>query len=253
MSKMYPELENTDYATNEVVGIENTKEMKRIEELAIQQSYPNETLIKLSSENCKLRANEIKSKIKTLELLCTHYRKLRKRWARAGTVIRVFGTGVGSVLTIGSAVVAVVVSSGIAVPVIIPIVVGSIGAIETSISEICAFTLIKQKVRKYREKEEILNKYINRLHHFYCKATSDGKISDEELKEFTQILDDYANEFKAFNVAHDKTDFYQLKNIEKLKKKGYDEAVDESKKEILEKYKEEARLEIKKDISKLYH
>ena len=150
------------------------------------------------------RSEIIKSKVKELEDLAKHYEKVRRKWSKALTIIRVLGTGVGSVLAVGATIAASIASSGIAIPILIPAIVGGVGVIETSISEITALTLMKSKIKKYRMKKDIIEKYTNRLYHFYHLAIEDSKITPQEMEEFYKITDDYKKESNEFITEHER-------------------------------------------------
>ena len=80
----------------------------------------------LSEQRCDI----IKAKVKYLEERLEHYTKIRKKWSKASTVLRIIGTGIGTVLTIGASVTAAITTGGIVLPIIIPAIVGGIGSIQ---------------------------------------------------------------------------------------------------------------------------
>lgn len=153
----------------------------------IENHESKELLDKISNQRSIL----IKSKVEELQKILLHYEKLRSKWNKASTILRVLGTGFGSILAIGGSVTAAVSSAGFILPLVIPAAIAAIGAVQTSTSEIVALTYIKKKINKYYEKCELLNKYINRLYHFYHKAIEDEKITIIEMEEYFKILDEY--------------------------------------------------------------
>ena len=166
-------------------------------------------LDKISHTRCTV----IKSKVKELELLSSHYEKVRRKWSKALTTIGVIGTGIGSLSAVSGTIAATAGTSGIAIPVIIPAVVAGVGAVQTSPSEITAFVFIKKRVKKYHEKKDLIDKYINRLYHFYHLAIEDSKITPAEMEEYNNILDDYRKESEHILTQEEKEEELDLTTL----------------------------------------
>ena len=203
----------------------------------IESEKHSELLTKLSNQ----RGYIIQAEVKKLEDLVKHYEKVRRKWSKAQTVIRILGTGLGSVLAVGGTVLATVASSGIAVPIIIPAAIGGFGAVQTGISELTTNTLIKTKVKKYSNKIHVIEKYVNRLYHFYHLAIQDAEITVEEMAEYYKILDEYKNEMNGVIAKHEKEEEFDLNAI---KMEALNEAKKEAVGDLKKKFKEEAKAKL---------
>ena len=169
--------------------------------------------VQFETKECQLRANEILLKTRELELKSEGYKKSIKKCKKASVILRSPGTGLGSILAVGAGITATLGTSGIALPVVIPAVIGGIGTIQASLSEIFAHTLIKNKTNRLREKQAIVDKYTNRLYHFYLKACEDKRISEEEMSEFNKIILEYVSEFKNLTSSQEEKEKSEMNEI----------------------------------------
>jgi hypothetical protein len=150
----------------------------------------------VSSQLSKARANEILNKRKDFEKALLHYRKLRKKWKKANTILHGLGIGVGSTLAIAGAVTGAMLSAGTALPVLVPVLLAGAGTVEGVISNTIAFTFMKRKIHRLKDKYDLVNIYTNRLYHLYQMSIEDAKITVEEMEEFRSIVRDYGSEIR---------------------------------------------------------
>lgn len=183
-------------------------EEKKTENIYPSLDHTDENLLidKISTQ----RANIITQKVESLEKELTHYKKLKKRWSKISSKIRIFGTTIGSVLTIGGCIIAGIATQGIAIPFVIPIILSSVGTVQIMSSEVTAFTFVKNKKNKYQEKCDLYNKIINRLYHFYHIALEDKKVCVEEMNEFYKIIDQFEADVNQQNIKHE-SEFDKIK------------------------------------------
>ena len=191
----------------------------------------------------KSRAIEIINKQKELDKDLKHYKKLRDKWKKANSVIKVLGIGIGSTLAVGGVVVGGIMSSGIVIPILIPTIIGGVGVIETTISTCVAATYIKKKINKFNLKYDLINTYLNRLYHLYHRSIEDGKITLEEMDEFNKLITKYETEMIKFNS----NDAYEIP-LQKLLDKADKEARSEYTVELINKMKDEKKKELEKNF-----
>ena len=215
---IYPQLKECDSSctVDQMSSTECKKDnpISKIEEKLHQFELQREQeKVQFETKECQLRANEILLKTRELELKSEGYKKSIKKCKKASVILRSLGTGLGSILAVGAGITATLGTSGIALPVVIPAVIGGIGTIQASLSEIFAHTLIKNKTSRLREKQAIVDKYTNRLYHFYLKASEDKKISEEEMSEFNKIILEYMTEFKNLTSSQSEKEKQELSDI----------------------------------------
>ena len=241
-----------DYNKNLVALLEIVflKDFKRMETSGAMPSlYPslpteNDATLKLMDKLSQQRCEIIKKQVQELEEKAKHYEKLRKKWSKALTGIRIIGTGFGSLITFAGAAIAIVTSSGTLIPLIVPSVIASAGAIQTASSEIAALTFIKNRIKKYREKVKLIDKFVNRLYHFYLRAIEDAKITPSEMEEFYKIIDAFKSETEKSNdeneIAFDLNTIRQAANAEAKK---------EAATEVMEKMKQKEKARLLSSVS----
>ena len=223
MSKIYPELAKSSLIQEAIENAEKyadtacTPDKQLINQFANRlaqiETEKQAEKIQFETKECERRANEILLKTRELELKSEGYKKSIKKCKKASVILRSLGTGLGSILAVGAGITATLGTSGIALPVVIPAVIGGIGTVQASLSEIFAHTLIKNKTNRLREKQAIVDKYTNRLYHFYLKASEDKRISEEEMSEFNKIILEYMTEFKKLTSSQEEKEKSEMNEI----------------------------------------
>ena len=186
----------------------------------------------------KIRSEIIINKCKELEKQTLHYNKLRSRWNKISSTLRISGVIIGGTLTISAAIISSL--SIVSIPIVIPITVGIIGSIQTTSSELLAFTYVKRKIKEYDNKLEKLNKFINRLWLFYHKSSNDKNITLDELDQFYKIIDEV--ESNKHNKVEDIKDSF---NMDLIRSEAIKQAESESRIELINKLKEEKKKKLK--------
>lgn len=178
-----------------------------------------------TSESRKLfmidKINQMKEQLK-------HYEKIRDRWTKVDSTIRITGLSLSFI----SAVTATILSTGTFVPLVIAPIAGGVlagtAAFKTALTEIITISVTSKKKKIFRERCNIINDYINKLH-FYMEACKEDRIITViELDGFNKLLKDYENdinhirsksneEFKPNTLLNKK----DIKKIEKEVKKEY--------------------------------
>ena len=182
------------------------------------------------------RAKSIKEKVDDLQRVLQRYKKLRKRWKSARNIVTGVGITIGVSCGVGALVTGSLLTSGIAIPILVPTIIGGIAVAESAISGSICLTLIKRRIHKFNEKAKIVSIYANRLYHFYHKAVDDKAISLEEMEEFKQILTEYEQEMNKISGEKDGS-----LSIDKIRHQAALEVQKERETELLAKFKEEAR------------
>ncbi len=188
----------------------------------------------------KARANEILNKRKDFEKALLHYRKIRKKWKKANTILHGLGIGVGSTLAIAGAVTGAMLSAGTALPVLVPVLLAGAGTVEGVISNTIAFTFMKRKIHRLKDKYDLVNIYTNRLYHLYQMSIEDAKITVEEMEEFRNIVCEYEREMGKLEQKLGTEDVH----LDKLKHQAAVEARKEMEQELLAKLKEDKKKEL---------
>ncbi len=186
---------------------------------------------------CKLsksRAMEIKNKVNELKHKLKHYKKCRNRWKKANRIIHGLGVGVGLAVGGTAAAVGIVGTSGVLIPIAVPITLASVGAIETVITESVAFALIKRKIHKFGEKVNLVSLFVNRMYLLYHRAIEDKKITLEEIEEFQSLVKEYENEMSKMSTWDTGSDLDKT-ILRKLQHKAEVAAREECETELLAK------------------
>src|SRR6266436_2999269 len=142
------------------------------------------------------RITEMNNKRLVLEKDLKRYKKLMKRWKKVNKgfiisgVILVGLTGIGTIIT--SAVIPPVLLIPIFTP-IVPIVLGSLGVVETITFTSLELGIFKRKIDFYDRKSKMIQSYIDKLYYYIEKAKEDSIITIDELNGFRNIMDDYRN------------------------------------------------------------
>ena len=170
------------------------------------------------------RIVEMTNKKLDLERQLKHYIKVKNRWDKAGSTLKITGT----VLAGSSAVVGAVVAGltvPLTIPIFIPIVLGSFTAGETIITSGLVMGLTNRKKSFYKEKIRIIQSYLDKMFVYYEKARQDGAITVEELEGFQQLMEEFQNTVNSKITADDY-------DYEKLKREAEKEAKKEAEKKL---------------------
>jgi hypothetical protein len=195
----------------------------------------------VESKLSKSRATEIRMKVDELKKDLAHYHKLHKKWKHAHAILRGVSVAVGVAAGTTIVVTASLASSGIAIPALVPAVIAGVGVAEGVVSGGIGFGLMKKKIRKFNEKCNTISMYVNRLYHFYHKAIDDGKISIEEMEEYSILIHEYESAISDISTKHDSTTMH----MDRIKHKALKEAEAECESELLEHFKDNVKKELK--------
>ena len=146
----------------------------------------------------KGRLNEFMNEKKNLKDLLTHYIKIKKRWTKADSVLKMTGITIGALAGLTGTIVASISTLGIStIPMIIGGVVGGFSAFDLFLTESLSIGLTSKKKKQYREICIKLELGINKLYLYQVKALSDNVLTVEEIKESIQIVQDIKDEIAA--------------------------------------------------------
>ena len=150
----------------------------------------------------KGRLNEFMNEKKKLEDLLTHYIKIKKRWTKADSVLKITGITIGALAALTGTIIASIPTVGIAAGIVATsltatIVSGTIGgfsALELFLTESLSIGLTSKKKKQYREICNKLELGINKLYLYQVKALSDNVLTVEEIEESIKIVQDIKDE-----------------------------------------------------------
>ena len=185
----------------------------------------------------KQRSDKILSEIKRLKERANHYNKVYKKWNKSGKALE--GTALSIVILgeISAAVIAGVITGGIALPVFIPLILSGVSLLEVGIMKLTKHTLMNKKKEKYQKKSKLISDYINRVWLYYERARQDGIISLEELEGFVKLVDELETKLDSDNNSDADLNL----DINALKRQAELEVRQEKNKEQLDRLKNEIR------------
>lgn len=160
---------------------------------------------KINSQNLEI----IKNKYKEINQSLKHYEKIEKRYAKLSNSVRLIGIGVSTIFGAGTIVAGSLLTSGIAIPLCVPIILGSSTLLESAIAEGALRTYFKKRKHYFNQKVDVCKKYLNRIFLFESKALEDEKVTAAEIEQFKKLVDAYDNEIKEIK----KEDFLQEKAL----------------------------------------
>ena len=166
--KIYPELRSSGYYSE---GHKGSK-----------ASAPTELEI--------MRVKEFKSETLHLQDLLKHYKKVKNRWNKGNTVLKIIGYSLGFT----SAILTVILPITLPVLTIAPVILGSISVADGFLTEIVSLSYTSKKKSLYREVCLSIELGISKLFLFQLKALEDGILTDEEIMKSNQIIQDIKNE-----------------------------------------------------------
>jgi hypothetical protein len=177
----------------------------------------------------KSRIDEMKLQLESLTKDEKRYKKLLRRWKNTSKGITITGVVFVGVSGIASG---IVLLPGLAVPLIIPGILGIIGVIGGTSLEGFNMGICSNRINHLDKKSSLVRSYIDKIYYYTEKANSDGVITIEEIEGFHKILDEYRSEIKGMSGA-------SLSGIDKkLLKKAQSQADKEINEIFLQREKE---------------
>ena len=136
------------------------------------------------------RIQEFLSEKRKLEDRLEHYKKIKNRWTKADSSIKITGVTIVGILSVATCVFTGVGSLGIAptTAIIVSSVFGGFNALYLFITEGISIGITSKKKKIYREICEQLSLGINRLYLFQNKALEDKILTNEEMAECYKIV-----------------------------------------------------------------
>ena len=138
----------------------------------------------------KSRIDTMFNKRQELEKQLHHYKKIKKRWGQFDTALKVSGTLLAGLGTVAGAAVGAI---G-AVPIAIPIIIGSLTAGEGIVTSGLVIGLTGKKKSAYRDRINLIQSFLDRMFVYIEKARQDNIITVEELEGFNKLMEEYQKE-----------------------------------------------------------
>jgi hypothetical protein len=149
-------------------------------------------------------------KQKALQEKLIHYKKIKRKWSIANTVLKSLGFSVSCILAGAS----ILTLAPFSIPVAAAILSGlSIGNITLSTLVVEGFTSKRQ--RYFQHKCNHVHNYLNKLETHFIKCKEDGQITPDEFEQFQNLLKNFENEADIKDEIKSK----DLKRVEKMAKK----------------------------------
>ena len=183
--KIYPELRSSGYYSE---GHKGSK-----------ASAPTELEI--------MRVKEFKSETLHLQDLLKHYKKVKNRWNKGNTVLKIIGYSLG----FASAILTVILPITLPVVTLAPVILGSISVADGFLTEIVSLSYTSKKKSLYREVCLSIELGISKLFLFQLKALEDGILTDDEIMKSNQIIQDIKNNINRLKSANVITNEYSKK------------------------------------------
>lgn len=208
------------------------------------------TVVEDSQQNLKIyemyktsKINEFLSEKKKLNELLAHYTKIKNRWTRADSTIKITGITLGFLLTCCSICIAPLSTLGFGTVVIVTSsVAGGISALDLFLTETISIGITSKKKKIYREICQCLELGINKLYLYQIKALSDDNLTNEEIESSKKIIEEIKRSCEAIKETYKKKPKHPVSKYksENLKTKESNETLRlkaEAKKEILNELK----------------
>ena len=194
-----------------------------------------ETLQMIDNALNNSRIVEMKNQRGILQKDLKRYTKLKRRWKKFDLALKISGITIIGLTGITTAIVGTI-SAPLMIPLFVPLLpmgMGIIGAVETTIFSGIIMGLTTKKKKFYDEKCKLIQSYLDKLFYYIEQARQDKIITMDELQGFRAIMDDYRIKVDGIegNPEIDRDLFKQAtkeaeKDIKKLiKKKLKDEIV----------------------------
>lgn len=142
----------------------------------------------IETQISKERIEGMVRKMKTTEEQISHLHKVRKRWTKADSSIKIIGVTATFILTFVTAIFNVI--PNFPAVGVITAVLSSLAAITAVSSESTVLAYTSRKKVLFNNRIRELEKMYNRCYIFYEKARSDKKITNEELTRFYAIFEE---------------------------------------------------------------
>ena len=126
----------------------------------------------------------IKDKQQQFNEKLDHYAKLKHRW----TIIRHVSEGVGTTVAVICAILTIAASTGVLAVPILAVSTASTGLFSPLLTTLTNKTFIASHRKKIKEKYHRTKEILDKLYFSFSKATSDGVITPEEMKQIEKIL-----------------------------------------------------------------
>lgn len=126
-----------------------------------------------------------------------HYTKIKNRWSKADSSLKIISIGLAFSTTLSAAI-----TGGFLTPIIIPTILASFSAFQTSISGILIVGLTGKKKSHYRKKLQLINNYLNKMYIFFEKCKDDKEITIEELETFQKLFKEYNEDMLGINLRY---------------------------------------------------
>jgi hypothetical protein len=135
------------------------------------------------------RINEFLLEKKKLEEKLSHYKKIKKRWTKADSAIKITCMSLAGIITIATSVIGGLTPAILgATAGIITGVMGGVGGVQLFLGEGVSIGVTSKKKKIYREICEQVEYGINKLYLFQVKALEDKVLSTEEIEECQRII-----------------------------------------------------------------
>jgi hypothetical protein len=161
----------------------------------------------------KLHDDKIKIMLDKQKALCeklAHYKKIKKKWSTANTVLKSVSISVSCLLA-GAAILTV---TPFAFPVVAAILSGlTIG--NTTLGQILVEGFTTRRKKYFQQKCDHINNYLNKMETLFIKCQEDGKITLDEFEQYQKLVHDFEKDFSLQTEFTSK----EFKNIEEQVKK----------------------------------
>ena len=142
---------------------------------------------KVKTDGDRARAKILLNKKQELTTNLDRYTKLKVRWTEYNDIVRSIGHTISALLALATVVFSC--PLGINIPTIIPIVLGSLTGIDTTITELIARRYTRRRKYYFADKCSEVISMMDKANYLFYKALIDGVITDNELAQFTQLID----------------------------------------------------------------
>ena len=147
------------------------------------------------------KINEFLSERKKLDELLAHYTKIKNRWTRADSTIKITGITLGFLLTCCSICIAPISTLGFGTVLIVTSsVAGGISALDLFLTETISIGLTSKKKKIYREICQCLELGINKLYLYQIKALSDNNLTNDEIETSKKIIEEIRRSCEALKI-----------------------------------------------------
>ena len=129
-------------------------------------------------------------KMQTTEEKLKHLQKVKDRWGRADTIIKIIGVSLTFTFTFLTTILNVIPENSVASLPLITAILSALAAVSALTSEGTIIGFTSKNKAKFQNQIRELEKKYNQCYIFYEKARADQKITNEELMRFYSIYGD---------------------------------------------------------------